>query len=64
MDPSHAEQQEEVQPPEGNVPDLELLQNPSNTTPSDENVETRRVCDLTEKGKGVYTEKATSSVRN
>ena len=29
MDPSHAEQQEEVQPPEGNVPDLELVQNPS-----------------------------------
>ncbi|XP_071175485.1 plectin-like [Mytilus edulis] len=57
MDPSHAEQQEEVQPPEGNVPDLELLQNPSNTTLSDENVETRRVRDLTEKGKGVYTEK-------
>ncbi|XP_071122109.1 uncharacterized protein [Mytilus edulis] len=57
MDPSHAEPQEEIQPPEGNVPDLELLQNPSNTTLSDENVETRRVRDLTEKGKGVFTEK-------
>ena len=57
MDPSHVEQQEEIQPQEGNVPDLELLQNPSNTTHLDENSETRRVRDLTEKGKGAYTEK-------
>ncbi|XP_071139793.1 merlin-like [Mytilus edulis] len=57
MDPSHVEQQEEIQPPEGNVPDLELLQNPSNTTHLDENPETRRVRDLTEKGKGAFTEK-------
>ncbi|XP_071151786.1 merlin-like [Mytilus edulis] len=57
MDPSHVEQQEEIHAPEGNVPDLELLQNPSNTTHLDENPETRRVRDLTEKGKGAYTEK-------
>ncbi|XP_052091094.1 uncharacterized protein LOC127727986 [Mytilus californianus] len=55
MDPSHVEQQEEVQPKEGDVP--ELLENPSNTTHSDENPETRRVRDLTEKGKGAFTEK-------
>ncbi|XP_076082666.1 uncharacterized protein LOC143053771 [Mytilus galloprovincialis] len=57
MDPSHAEQQEEVQPPEGNVPDLELLQNPSKTTNVDENAETRRVRELTEKGQGAFIEK-------
>ena len=57
MDPSHAEQQEEVQPPEGNVPDLELLQNPSKTTNVDENAETRRVHELTEKGQGAFIEK-------
>ena len=57
MDPSHEEQQEEIQTPEGKVPDLELLQNPSNTIQSDENPEARRVRDLTEKGKGAFTEK-------
>ncbi|XP_071151136.1 uncharacterized protein [Mytilus edulis] len=57
MDPSHAEQQEEVQTPEGNVPDLELLQNPSKTTNVDENAETRRVRELTEKGQGAFIEK-------
>ncbi|XP_076109616.1 uncharacterized protein LOC143078648 [Mytilus galloprovincialis] len=57
MDPSHAEQQEEVQPPEGNVPDLELLQYPSKTTNVDENAETRRVRELTEKGQGAFIEK-------
>ncbi|XP_076078783.1 uncharacterized protein LOC143048795 [Mytilus galloprovincialis] len=56
MDPSHAEQQEEVQPPEGDVTE-EPIENPSITTHVDENPETRRVRDLTEKGKGVYTEK-------
>ncbi|XP_071161241.1 uncharacterized protein [Mytilus edulis] len=56
MDPSHAEQQEEVQPPEGDVTE-EPIENPSITTHVDENSETRRVRDLTEKGKGVYTEK-------
>ncbi|XP_052062914.1 uncharacterized protein LOC127702663 [Mytilus californianus] len=56
MDPSQAEQQEEVQPPEGDVPE-ELIENPSNTTHLDENPETRRVRDLTEKGKGAFTEK-------
>ncbi|XP_052069120.1 titin homolog [Mytilus californianus] len=55
MDPSHVEPQEEVQPQEGDVP--ELLENPFNTTHSDENPETRRVRDLTEKGKGAFTEK-------
>ncbi|XP_076071647.1 uncharacterized protein LOC143043034 [Mytilus galloprovincialis] len=57
MDPSHEEQQEEIQTPEGKVPDLELLQNPSNTIQSDENPESRRVRDLTEKGQGAFTEK-------
>ncbi|XP_071173009.1 netrin receptor UNC5A-like isoform X1 [Mytilus edulis] len=49
MDPSHAEQQEEVQPPEGDVTE-EPIENPSITTHVDENPGTRRVCDLPEKG--------------
>ena len=56
MDSSHAEQQEEVQPPEGDVTE-EPIENPSITTHIDENPETRRVRDLTEKGKGAYTER-------
>ncbi|XP_076109444.1 uncharacterized protein LOC143078471 [Mytilus galloprovincialis] len=55
MDPSHVEQQEEIQPQEGDVP--ELLENPSNTSQSDETPEARRVRDLTEKGQGAFTEK-------
>ncbi|XP_076101209.1 uncharacterized protein LOC143071003 [Mytilus galloprovincialis] len=55
MDPSHEEQQEEVQPQEGDVP--EILENPSNTSQSDEIPEARRVRDLTEKGQGAFTEK-------
>ncbi|XP_071147619.1 MAP7 domain-containing protein 2-like [Mytilus edulis] len=56
MDPSHAEQQEEVQPPEGNVTE-EIEENPSKTTNVDENAETRRVRELTEKGQGAFIEK-------
>ena len=41
MDPSQAEQQEEVQPPEGDVPE-ELVENPSNTTHLDENLSNYR----------------------
>ncbi|XP_071136823.1 uncharacterized protein [Mytilus edulis] len=55
MDPSHVEQEEEIQPQEGDV--LELLENPSNTSQSDETPEARRVRDLTEKGRGAFTEK-------
>ncbi|XP_076071585.1 uncharacterized protein LOC143042967 [Mytilus galloprovincialis] len=55
MDPSHEEQQEEVQPQEGDVP--EILENLSNTSQSDEIPEARRVRDLTEKGQGAFTEK-------
>ena len=55
MDPSHVEQQEEIQPQEGDVP--ELLENPSSTSQSDETPEARRVRDLTEKGQGAFTEK-------
>ncbi|XP_052081320.1 uncharacterized protein LOC127719308 isoform X2 [Mytilus californianus] len=56
MDPSHAEQQDEVQPPEGDVV-KEQIENPSATTPLDENAKTRRVRELNEKGQGAFTEK-------
>ncbi|XP_052103849.1 uncharacterized protein LOC127737302 [Mytilus californianus] len=56
MDPSHAEQQDEIQNPEGDV-SKEQIENPSTTTPLDEDAETRRVRELTEKGQGVFTEK-------
>ena len=56
MDPSHAEQQDEVQPPEGDV-SKELLENPSDTTHLDDNPEPGRVRDLTEKGHEAFAEK-------
>ncbi|XP_076084371.1 uncharacterized protein LOC143055113, partial [Mytilus galloprovincialis] len=56
MDPSHEEQQEEVQTPEGDVTE-EPEENPSKTTNLDENAETRRVRELTEKGQGAFIEK-------
>ena len=48
MDPIHVEQQDEVQLPEGDV-SKELLENPSNTTQLDDNPESKRMLDLTEK---------------
>ncbi|XP_071167095.1 uncharacterized protein [Mytilus edulis] len=56
MDLSHKEQQEEVQPPEGDVTE-EPEENPSETTNLGESAETRRVRELTERGQGAFIEK-------